>query len=74
MYPNPAKNSIFINMKKRFNNHSNISITDVLGKEIYQFIAVNAELEIDISKLMNGIYFIKLNDEKGIFTQKFIKE
>ncbi len=74
IYPNPAKNSIFINLKNGFNTHSNISITDVLGKEIYQLNAVNAELEIDISKLMNGIYFVKLSDEKGIFTQKFIKE
>ena len=59
-------------MKNGFNTHSNISITDVLGKEIYQLNAVNAELEIDISKLMNGIYFVKLSDENGVFTQKFI--
>lgn len=61
-------------MKNGFNIHSNISIIDVLGKEIYKTNAVNAELEIDISKLMNRIYFVKLNNEKGIFSQKFIKE
>jgi hypothetical protein len=74
MYPNPAKNTLFIKAKNGFNTHSTIIITDVLGKEIYQFNAINAELEIDISKLTNGIYFVKLSDEKGIFTQKFIKE
>jgi hypothetical protein len=74
IYPNPAKNSLFIKAKNGFNTLSTIIITDVLGKEIYQFNAVNAELEIDISKLMNGIYIVKLSDEKEIFTQKFIKE
>ena len=71
IYPNPAKNSLFINSKSGFNTHSNISITDVLGKEIQQFTATNAEMEIDISKLINGVYFVKLSDE---ITQKFIKE
>ncbi|MFZ4797428.1 MAG: T9SS type A sorting domain-containing protein [Bacteroidia bacterium] len=74
IYPNPAKNSLFINLKNRFNTHSTISIIDILGKEIYQFTPTNAEMEIDISKLLNGVYFVKLSDEKGLFTQKFIKE
>ena len=74
IYPNPAKTSLFIKAKNGFNPYSTIIITDVLGKEIYQINAINAELEIDISKLTNGIYFVKLNNEKGVFTQKFIKE
>ncbi len=74
MYPNPAKNTLFIKAKNGFNTHSTIIITDILGKEIQQFTATNAEMEIDISKLLNGVYFVKLSDEKGIFTQKFIKE
>ena len=74
MYPNPAKNIIYINLRKDFNTLSNILITDVLGKEIYKFTPTNDEMEIDISKLSDGIYFVKLSSEKGIFTQKFIKE
>jgi len=74
IYPNPPKNSLFINLKNGFNIHSTIAITDVLGKEIYQFTPTNAEMEIDISKLLNGIYFVKLSNVKGIFTHKFIKE
>ena len=74
IYPNPAKKSLFLKAKNGFNSHSNISIIDILGKEIYQYKAINTELEIDISKLINGIYFVKMSDEKGVFTQKFIKE
>ncbi|MFZ4797427.1 MAG: T9SS type A sorting domain-containing protein [Bacteroidia bacterium] len=74
IYPNPAKNSLFIKSKNDFNSKSIITVSNILGKEIYQFTPTNAEMEMDISKLTNGVYFVKLSNEKGIFIQKFIKE
>jgi hypothetical protein len=47
------------------------SIVDLLGKVIIDN-AVYSGL-IDISNLDNGIYFVRLNDEKNTTTLKFIK-
>ena len=72
IYPNPANNTL------NFSTANNVKIDaakifDSTGKLI--FIENNlADNRIDISNLSNGIYFISLqNDEKGIYTQKFIK-
>jgi hypothetical protein len=50
------------------------SIVDCLGKIIsYGTIAGNKT--IDVSKLKNGLYFLRLQDkEKKIFQSKFLKQ
>ena len=74
LYPNPANKTVTINLQK--NIESDIRIFDMLGKlVIYQSdVFISKEQTIDISKLNNGIYFIRINSMKGSVTKKFIKE
>lgn len=72
IHPNPSSNTLY------FSTDNNLKIDgakifDTTGKLIFS--AVNlVDNTIDISNLSNGIYFISLqDDEKGIYTQKFIK-
>lgn len=72
IYPNPAYSEI------------NIENNDLVSIEQVEIYSINGQLlkslhsnevtvKIDISELQSGIYFIKLNTEKGISTQKFLK-
>ncbi|WP_264519690.1 T9SS type A sorting domain-containing protein [Flavobacterium sp. N1994] len=70
---NPVQNTIEINSGNPIEN-ANISITDMLGKTIYQSKneTINGTLDIPIS-LTKGIYLITIGNENGSITKKIIK-
>lgn len=70
IYPNPT--SKYLNIKS--NSDVNIiqtTLTNISGRLIYGTISNN---RIDVSCLSNGLYFLKIQTEKGIITKKFIKD
>ncbi len=74
LYPNPANTIVTINLQKSVD--ADIRVFDVLGKlVIYQpDVSISKEQTLDISELNNGIYFIRINSDKGAVTKKLIKE
>ncbi len=72
VFPNPASTEINIRSLEIINE---LSITNILGKEIYYSGSLNPtpELRIPISDFQSGVYFIqaKMGNRKSI--QKFIK-
>ncbi|MFD2909488.1 T9SS type A sorting domain-containing protein [Flavobacterium ardleyense] len=72
VYPNPSNGTLFFSTANDIQMDS-AKIFDSTGKLVFSASKL-IENKIDVSNLSNGIYFISLqNDEKGIFTQKFIK-
>lgn len=72
VYPNPSNGILFFSTANDIQMDS-AKIFDSTGKLIFSASKI-IDNKIDISNLSNGIYFISLqNDEKGIYTQKFIK-
>ncbi|MEY4877411.1 MAG: hypothetical protein RL708_2561, partial [Bacteroidota bacterium] len=74
IYPNPVSQSIVISHQSLVNT---IEITDVLGRVVFQQIknSLTQQIQIDVSTLQSGIYFIKAMDEKGnVMNGKFVKE
>ncbi|MFM2049130.1 MAG: hypothetical protein RI955_1678, partial [Bacteroidota bacterium] len=80
IYPNPAEEWIVVSLKSLVNT---IEILDVLGRVMLRNEASNQQinklstqqLKLDVSALPNGIYFIKITDEKGnVVNGKFVKE
>jgi uncharacterized repeat protein (TIGR02543 family) len=70
IYPNPVKDVLRIeNSELRIKR---VEIIDLFGKVIYQF--NNLRNQINVSALSQGIYFVKLETDKGIVTKKFVKE
>ena len=67
IFPNPATDQITITCNDQIKK---ISIVDVSGKEVY----TGVEKAINISKLRNGIYFVKTVTSVGTSNLKFIKE
>ena len=71
IFPNPANNSINITCSNF--DFNAIVITDLLGKEIPSNLLLSTSngdtVNINISKLLPGVYFLKINSE----LKRFIK-
>ena len=71
MYPNPVKNWVTISSKE---NIKSVSVFDVQGRVLQTQITSNREVKIDLSNRSDGVYFIKIQTEKGIKVEKVIKQ
>lgn len=71
LYPNPAKETVSVQSKDGIGINS-IEIYNNIGQMILS--TTNASNTIAISNLASGIYFVKVNTDKGTANTKFIKE
>ncbi|HLG33322.1 MAG TPA: T9SS type A sorting domain-containing protein [Bacteroidia bacterium] len=75
IFPNPAGNKLAIgNMQLAI---SSIDIFDITGRKVFSESVkdpVEQQISIDVSGLVSGIYFIKVNDIKEEKVMKFVKE
>jgi len=72
LYPNPASQNITI--QANFSNTNNIQITNLLGqaitKKVNQISQSNNTIQINVSQLPNGIYFVTTDSMKAKFIKK----
>ena len=63
VYPNPTTGIITVGNLEGFKNLQGIEITDIAGKIVFQVEIINqkSKMEIDLSMLEKGIYFISLS-------------
>ena len=75
IHPNPAKSELFITAQNTTENLK-IKIFNIEGKLLSaQSITLQDQKAIDVSQLLNGIYFLNIEDENGnTTTKKFIKQ
>jgi plastocyanin len=85
IYPNPTNGKFTLQYKGSDTHTGNLSgndqqmnleIFNILGEKIYGlpgFISQTSN-EIDLSSVPDGIYFIRINDRKNIYTEKLIKQ
>ena len=73
IYPNPTSGVVNINLS---NNSTivNYSITTIEGKVVEIEETSTNSISIDLSKEVNGIYFIKINTENSSTVYKLIKQ
>ncbi|MFM7016036.1 MAG: T9SS type A sorting domain-containing protein, partial [Bacteroidota bacterium] len=72
LQPNPAKNSITLSGNS--NELKNYVLLNAVGQQVEAGSFSNLIYTIDISKLEQGVYFLKIRDDKGnSFNQKFLK-
>jgi len=76
--PNPAKNSLVINLKQKYKETASsfvISITNALGVNIFTRSTKQSMLTVDVSRFRTGIYYVTIITDKGDkTTQMFVKE
>jgi hypothetical protein len=71
VYPNPT-NSI-INIQSDFTINT-IELYDIQGRILSTSLENSNDVNFDISKRQNGLYFLKIKTEKGIKVVKIVKE
>jgi blue copper oxidase len=76
LYPNPASEKLFVNLKEEYQGIYYLRLTNAIGRSILMLPRPQIENGIDISHLTPGIYFVQVTDEKTLktTTQKFIKQ
>lgn len=68
IYPNPSSDFINIHTKEKFNN---IEVYDATGRKVIS--EINSNNQIDVRKLLNGVYYIRIMTGPKSLTSKFIK-
>ena len=72
MYPNPTKDKVYIKLINK--NILNISIVDINGKLILKRGSLEANESFDLSNFETGVYIIRIQTDKGMFTSRIIKK
>jgi hypothetical protein len=73
LYPNPSSGRFSITFSNQLHN-ATIFLTDVYGKVILQFKASGYKVNLDLSSVAAGVYFVKINDSGDILTKKVVKQ
>jgi N-acetylneuraminic acid mutarotase len=70
VYPNPASNVLFVKSTDQ-SNKSLVNIYDIFGNMVYhnEFIG---NCEINLSGIARGLYFVRISNNKFIYTKKII--
>jgi PKD repeat protein len=70
LYPNPANNMITLHQSIKSN--SQLIITDISGREIYNQNSTEIDNSIDVSKWSEGVYFYEIINNNNISRSKFV--
>jgi hypothetical protein len=68
--PNPASNYLTIEI----NQKSEIEISNIEGQIIKRIKIKDNKTDIDISDFSSGVYIVRVQTDRGITTEKFVKE
>jgi hypothetical protein len=73
IYPNPSKSKLNINLSQNTSD-SKIEIYDILGKRIHTQMLTSTHTSINASKWGTGVYLVKISNNFGMQTKRFVKE
>ena len=69
IYPNPATTVLNVDAE----GYNTVEIVNILGQVVYGANATS-NMQINVSLLDNGVYFVRLSGANGTATQKFVKK
>lgn len=77
LYPNPG-NGIFAIKTSNLSDDVTVELYNILGELIYnrsqKLTSTLNTVDMNISNQAKGVYFIRVTDGKGVYTERFIKE
>lgn len=79
LFPNPAESSAILRLNEASGSDLSISLVNSLGQEIQQiesgfFAKGSHQIDIDLSELTAGLYFVKVTSDKGSELIKLLKK
>jgi hypothetical protein len=70
VYPNPVTDRLYIDAEVE-----EVEVYDVYGRhQVTKTSSHQGDLSIDVSNLNSGVYFIRMNTNKGEIIKRFVKE
>ena len=72
VYPNPSSGYLEIDIKDLELTNAVLKVYNVLGDVVLKSFILNPISQINLSNQPKGIYFLKLQTEKGTATKKLI--
>ncbi len=75
IYPNPSKGLVTIDLADINAANIQVAIFNLLGalvQQPYTNMNQQSQLQLDLSELNSGVYFIKIHTSEGIVTQKLV--
>ena len=76
VYPNPAENTIYLQLLDKQKLTFELSITDLVGKTVLKqgirLDSGNKTVPVDVSPLQEGIYMLRMSDQENVFTKKLV--
>jgi PKD repeat protein len=73
IYPNPASDIIRVSANG-VKTTGSLTITNTVGKIVYNAVVTEGTTEISLAGFENGVYFIQLKTTNGIATKKIVKQ
>lgn len=75
VYPNPAQNELFLKIAPEFEKNLWYQLVNLSGQEIIRDEIHQSSTKINVRTLSRAIYFLQINNEKGIIKSfKIIKK
>jgi len=76
IYPNPASTQINVRLTETTTPQKNTSLTiiDITGKEVLKCELTQEQTVYNVSGLSQGVYFVRVADDRTVQVQKFIKQ
>ena len=68
LFPNPTSGIIHLNIFEKID----LSVHDILGREIYFENNIYSNKRIDLRELNSGVYFIRINKANKFYTEKIV--
>lgn len=74
VYPNPAQDYVYVYIAPSYSNNITATVTDIAGKVISKQnnLQPGITYEINVSTALDGLYFVKLENETSLSIEKFI--
>ncbi|MFA4852168.1 MAG: two-component regulator propeller domain-containing protein [Bacteroidales bacterium] len=76
IYPNPAKDNLIVHFGKTISEKINLGILNITGQTVYKLTNIdgrkNSVMELNVSQLENGVYFLNINNNKINVSKKFV--
>lgn len=75
IFPNPVNDFLNLNISTYSKEKLDISILDITGRVVKKrIVSPNKQLKIDVRDLKAGLFLLKINFNKQIYSYKFIKK
>lgn len=75
VYPNPVKENLFIQHNGMLNKNYTASIFSLMGARVLEEkLSAASPLAIDVSKLVSGLYVLRISDGNSSWQMKFVKQ